>query len=278
MRITVECGGFTRAAEACLTANQTGALLTRSLASRLAGLAGMAGNDATSSSFAAAYDAGAREALAALAELTHAFIGAVRLLAATGDNHALAESAASGADTPVVGYVDTLTDSAFVRVLAPSLPSSLGAQEPSLGTVDAWILDRVEGFVWPGADVDALRAAGSAWRRESDFTYRLVGAAPELTPLLDEHLADQEGELLAYVFMADVSRWLFTTSTANPGRVREVLEWLESEFSSADFDVRNLIDVGIVEMFPAAPEGVPVLEMLGPELRARAEVAGLLSR
>jgi hypothetical protein len=262
VRITVECGGFTRAAEACLTANQTGAVLTRSLASRLAGRAGMASNDATSSSFAAAYDAGAREALAALADLTHAFIGAVRLLAATGDNHALAESAASGADTPVVGYVDRLTDSAFVRVLAPS---SLGAQEPSLGTVDAWILDRVEGFVWPGADVVALRAAGSAWRRESDFTYRLVGAAPELTPLLDEHLADQEGELLAYVFMADVSRWLFTTSTANPGRVREVLEWLESEFSSGDFDVRNLIDVGIVEMFPAAPEGVPVL-------------AGLLSR
>ena len=52
---------------------------------------------------------------------------------------------------------------------------------------------------------------------------------------------------------------------------------LESEFSSADFDVRNLIDVGIVEMFPASPEGAPVLGLLGPELRARADVAGLLS-
>ncbi len=77
--------------------------------------------------------------------------------------------------------------------------------------------------------------------------------------------------------MADVSRWLFTMSTADPGRTREVLGWLESEFTSADFDVRNLIDVGVMEMFPAAPEGAPVFQLLGPELRARAEVAGLLS-
>lgn len=41
---------------------------------------------------------------------------------------------------------------------------------------------------------------------ESDFTQRLVSTAPELTSLLKEHLADQEGELLPYVFMADVSR------------------------------------------------------------------------
>jgi hypothetical protein len=32
VRITVECGGFTRAADACLTANHTSALLTESLA------------------------------------------------------------------------------------------------------------------------------------------------------------------------------------------------------------------------------------------------------
>ena len=47
----------------------------------------MAGDDATSTAFATAYDAGAREAVAALADLTHAFIGAGRLLATTGANH-----------------------------------------------------------------------------------------------------------------------------------------------------------------------------------------------
>ena len=196
MRISVECGGFTRAAEACLTANQTGAVLTRSLGARLAGCAGMAGNDATSSGFSAAYDASAAEALAALADLTHAFIGAGRLLAATGDNHALAEAAATTAgrgarpgeeqETKVLGYSGSLTDSAFVRVVSPSLPSSLGAQEPSLGAVDAWILDHVEGFVWPGADVVALREAGSAWRRAAASTAGLadhVDAAVALVEL-----------------------------------------------------------------------------------------------
>ena len=112
---------------------------------------------------------------------------------------------------------------------------------------------------------------------ESDFTQRLVGTAPELAPLLEEHLEDQEGELLPYVFMADVSHWLFATSSTNPSRVRDILAWLEAEFSEGDFGVRNLIDVGIVEMFPGVPEGAPVLDLLGPELRERAEVAGLLS-
>ena len=56
MRITVECGGFTRAADACLTANHISAVLLESLAARLGASAGMAGNDATIVGFAAAYD------------------------------------------------------------------------------------------------------------------------------------------------------------------------------------------------------------------------------
>ena len=173
MRISVECGGFTRAADACLTANHTSAALTESLASRLTACAGMAGNDATSAGFAAAYDAGAREAVAALADLTHAFIGAGRLLAVTGANHASAEVGAGG--IAVLGYAGGgLDDSALVRVRPTLPPSSLGHQEPSLGVIDAWILDQVEGFVWPGADVARLRSAGDAWRRAAASTAGLA--------------------------------------------------------------------------------------------------------
>ena len=161
MRITVECSGFTRAADACLTANHVAALLTQSLSSRLATTAGMAGDDATSMDFATAYDAGAAEALAAIADLTRALTGAGRLLAATGGNHERAETAAAQ-----LAYDGTaaLDDGAFAVVAPPSPPSSLGAQEPSLGTIDRWILDQVEGFAWPGADVDALADAAAAWR------------------------------------------------------------------------------------------------------------------
>lgn len=111
---------------------------------------------------------------------------------------------------------------------------------------------------------------------ESDFTQRLVAATPELRPILDEHLHDQEGELLPYVLMADVARWLDVASHTDPVRVADVVGWLEREFVGGDFDVRNLIDVGIVEMLPAMPEGAPVLELLGPALRERASLSGLL--
>jgi len=59
VRISVECGGLASAADACRTANQTAALLTESLAGKLTGLAGMAGNDASSAELATAYDAAA---------------------------------------------------------------------------------------------------------------------------------------------------------------------------------------------------------------------------
>ncbi len=111
---------------------------------------------------------------------------------------------------------------------------------------------------------------------EAHFTEQLVAAAPELAPLLDEHLHDQEGELLAYLFMGDVAAWLAASSATAPGRVGEVLAWLETRFAEGGFDERNLIDVGIIEMLPARPKGSRILAMLPPELRSRAAVAGLL--
>ncbi|HEY0641841.1 MAG TPA: RNase A-like domain-containing protein [Nocardioides sp.] len=172
MRISVECGGFTRAADACLTANHVSAVLVESLATRLAGSAGMAGNDATSAGFARAYDAGARQAVSALADLTHAFIGVARLLASTGERHAAAEAAAAG--VVVSAYAGGHLDESFVRVRPPAPPSSLGHQEPALGPVDAWILDHGEGFVWPRADVERLRVAAADWRRAAASTAGLA--------------------------------------------------------------------------------------------------------
>ncbi|MDR7252309.1 hypothetical protein J2X46_001285 [Nocardioides sp. BE266] len=162
MRISVECGGLASAADACRTANQTAALLTESLSGKLAGFGGMAGNDASSADFARSYDAAAAEAIASLAGLTHSFIGLGRLLSATGANHEAAEAQASGR---VAAYSGSSLADSFVRVAPPSQPSSLGAQEPSFGVVDRWILDQVEGFVWPGADVELLREAAHAWTR-----------------------------------------------------------------------------------------------------------------
>ncbi len=162
MRIAVETGGFTSAADACRTGNQISALLCESLAGKLGGYAGMAGDDATSADFAASYDAGARQALDTLAELTHAFIGLGRLLTATGANHRDAEAASAAVSAYTGGSLD---EDDYVRVSPASPPSCLGANPVSLGTVETFILDHIEGFVWPGADTDLLLDAATTWRR-----------------------------------------------------------------------------------------------------------------
>ncbi len=195
MRISVECGGFDRAADAARTANQVAALVTDTLSGKLAGLAGMAGNDSTSAELAGDYDAAASEAVATLADLTHAFIGLGRLLSATGSHHAQAESAAAG---QVLASVSAgLTSDAFVRVSPAPPPSSLGAQEPSFGAVDRWILDHVEGFVWPSGDVELLRDAATAWRRAAESVAGLTDHVRSARALVEAQVSPEVPVALA---------------------------------------------------------------------------------
>lgn len=185
----MECGGFEQASDAARTANQVVALATDTLTGRLAGCAAMAGNDSAGADFAAAYDAGASEAVAALADLARAFIGLGRLLAATGLHHAEAESAAAG---QVLGSVSAgLTSDAYVAVTPSVPPSSLGGQEPSFGPVDRWILDHVEGFVWPSGDVDLLRDAATTWRRAAESVAGLVDHVASARAFLEVQVSSE---------------------------------------------------------------------------------------
>lgn len=195
MRISVECGGFDDAADACRTANQSVALLSESLTGKLVGFAGMAGNDATSAQFASSYDAAAAEAVGSLADLTHAFIGVGRLLSATGVHHAAAEAGAAGRVASYTGR--GLTDDAFVRVSLAAPPSSLGADELSVGVVDRWILDQIEGFVWPGADVALLREAAHAWRRAGSGVALLVDQVDVATTMVQRQRSPEIPAALA---------------------------------------------------------------------------------
>jgi hypothetical protein len=190
VRISVECGGYAEAAAACRTANHISALLTESLTGKLVGYAGMAGDDATSGDFAAAYDPAAREAVATLADLTHALIGLGRLVDASGRNHDRAEAAAARRTNAYVG--GGLDEDSYVRISPASPPSSLGGSVAAgLGDVHAWILDQVEGFVWPGADVDLLRDAASAWRRTSGSVADLPAHLDVVAGLLERQVSPE---------------------------------------------------------------------------------------
>ncbi len=213
----MECGGFDDAAVACRTANQTVALMAESLAGKLTGFAGMAGNDSSSAQFASSYDAAAAEAVGSLADLTHAFIGLGRLLSATGAHHSAAEAAAAG---KVVAYTGRgLTEDAFVRVSLPSPSSSLGAAEPSFGAVDRWILDHVEGFVWPGADVGLLREAAHAWRRAASAVALLADQVDVATSMVERQRSPEIPAALASladvrILVADVAAELAAIAAA----------------------------------------------------------------
>ena len=194
MRISVECGAYAEAADVCRTANQIAALTTESLAGKLGACVAMAGDDATSRDFAGSYDPAARGAVATLADLTHALIGVGRLVDASGRAHARAEAAAAGS----VGLRTNaysgggLDEDSFVRVTPAPPPSSLGGSvSPGLGDVHAWILDHVQGFVWPGADVDLLRDAAAAWRRTSGSVADLTAHLDVVSGLLEHQVSPE---------------------------------------------------------------------------------------
>lgn len=102
---------------------------------------------------------------------------------------------------------------------------------------------------------------------ESALINKLTAEIPELKPLLQEHLLDQDGELLPYLLMADVARWAHENATQRPDRVAQLMRRLEQEFAAGDGAIKDLIGVGFVEMLPETPKGDAVLNMLGPMLR-----------
>ena len=167
MRLEVDGTGYETAARAFVDANQLAALCFSRLGGRLSGYGGMAGDDSTSQEFAAAYDEGAREAISSLADLVGSCSGLGRLTTSSLGNHtranvrsiAAGSSVYQGGDLPEMG-----DDSAYVSVLPAAPPTSLGADSPALPDQVGWILDHIEGFVWPGADVARLRDAAGAWR------------------------------------------------------------------------------------------------------------------
>ena len=109
-----------------------------------------------------------------------------------------------------------------------------------------------------------------------DLGIRLVADFPALTPILAAHRADQDGQTLPYLFMADVARWSERTLAADPETVGNVVDWLEREFMVAAAAEKDLIGLGFVEAISFPPDGAVLLLRLGPELTQVAGELGLL--
>ena len=96
----------------------------------------------------------------------------------------------------------------------------------------------------------------------------LVDAFRELIPVLEEHLEDNDGEVLPHLIMADIVRWLVDHRENESVVCQSILEWLEREFTRGPEEVRGLITASGVEMIPDPGQaGSELRDLLGPELK-----------
>ena len=90
-----------------------------------------------------------------------------------------------------------------------------------------------------------------------------------LLPVLQEHLEDQEGEIIPYVLMAEIARFLVSPLMIDTDNTTIIVEWLEVEFMSGSREVKDLIGAGFVEIIPNPGEpGSTIRAHFGPLLRS----------
>jgi hypothetical protein len=163
--IVVDSVSYADSAGAFERANQGAALVFDTLSGKLAHCGGMAGDASLAAEFAAAYDETAQLALGSIGDLVDAFAACGRLTAASLTHHGHAENRSVISGRTV--FDGGLCVSGYVAILPCSLPSSLGGDMSGLPGWASWILDQVEGFVWPDADTELLREAAACWRAAS---------------------------------------------------------------------------------------------------------------
>ena len=136
------------------------------LGGRLASSGAMAGSDAGGQEWAKQYDAVSGPLVQAGADIGESMGQMANLLNASLKNHRGAEYGAQLDGPP---QYQTSTDDGdadpdhWVETLSPgSLPSVSGGtgDNPDLWH---WLVDHMEGFLWPDADTGKMRSAGQAW-------------------------------------------------------------------------------------------------------------------
>lgn len=198
MRIDVDAGGYHSAAGALVGSNRTVAYSYSVLTSRLGGFGGMGGDDRSSEDFVAAYDDAAVEVCAGIADLTTALGNLGILSAASGENHRAANAGSAcrqpaRASSPVDREQPT-------KVSAYRPPSSLGGDP--YGMPEFWdlIVDHLQGWTWPSADVSRLRQASSAWRSMAGALDRAPAQIREARAHLDTQRSPEIGTARAALF------------------------------------------------------------------------------
>lgn len=255
--LKVDGGGYAAAQGALRTGNQVAALQCDSLSAKLDAYAGMAGDDATSANFAESYDAAAAEALRTIADLTDSFAGLGRLVAASGANHEAAEAANAGLDSGAFRYDgDSMPEDDYARASPRQPPTVLGAQPATFDDKRQWILDHIEGFVWPGADTERLRDAAQTWRTAAD-------GVTDLTTYCDvvvDRLAAQESPEIPLALAAlDELRSLVESTSGDLAAIAGACDGYAAQVEDTHARLHALLD----EILQMVVEGIVISVAIG---------------
>lgn len=98
---------------------------------------------------------------------------------------------------------------------------------------------------------------------------------PALRPALDEHLSDNEGEILPHVLMGDYEQWCEGAVGDDDATLADVLAALEDAYATGGDEVENLISVSFLEELPEPGEpGSELRERVGPTLAKQLDAIG----
>lgn len=97
-------------------------------------------------------------------------------------------------------------------------------------------------------------------RAEEAFCRELVKEIPTLAPLLKEHLEDELGELLPYIFLSNVARWAEANAVSREAEVVQLLAALNQGLAEGEREVPNLIAVGFGESISHKTPLLPLLQ------------------
>lgn len=107
--------------------------------------------------------------------------------------------------------------------------------------------------------------------KASNFVTELALKFPLLVEILEEHRADNFGEILPHLIMADYCRKVCAADSKDIWVVN-FLEVLESKFSNdTDDDVSNVIAVSFIENLPKPNDSAQIVSDLPEKLRSQYE-------
>lgn len=110
----------------------------------------------------------------------------------------------------------------------------------------------------------------------ADFIARLAEEAPGARPVVDEHLADHDGDLLLHVLVADLGRYSLSAFAAGDSAAASaVVGVMDLGFRDGDDQVANAVAVSFVESIgPWTSSAQPFISSWPDALREDARQVG----